>query len=62
VVETIAALAAWTAVFDGGSRQDPPEKLQLLLELNRFGGLLREGSACWMQGMAGRHSRGTSVS
>ena len=42
-VEALAALAAWTARYDGGEWDDPPGKLALLLDLERVAALLREG-------------------
>ncbi len=43
-VEALAALAAWIARFDAGEWDDPPGKLQLLLELDRLSALLRDGN------------------
>ncbi len=42
-VEALAALAAWTARYDGGEWDDPPGKLALLSELERVAALLRDG-------------------
>jgi hypothetical protein len=42
-VETLAALAAWTAAYDAGAWTDPPGKLQLLYDLDRIRGLLNAG-------------------
>ncbi len=42
-VEALAALAAWVARYDSGEWDDPPGKLALLYDLDRLGGLLRDG-------------------
>jgi hypothetical protein len=42
-VETLAALAAWTAGYDSGAWTDPSGKLQLLYDLDRIRALLRGG-------------------
>ncbi|MBV9819155.1 MAG: hypothetical protein JOZ07_12530 [Solirubrobacterales bacterium] len=42
-VEVLAALAAWVARYDSGEWDDPPGKLSLLFDLERIGGLLRDG-------------------
>jgi hypothetical protein len=42
-VEALAALAAWLQRYDSGEWDDPPGKLALLYDLERFGALLREG-------------------
>jgi hypothetical protein len=42
-VETLAALAAWTARYDAGEWDDPPGKLALLYDLERVAALLRDG-------------------
>lgn len=42
-VETLAALAAWTARYDSGEWDDPPGKLGLLFDLERVAALLRDG-------------------
>ncbi len=43
-VETLAALAAWLERYDSGEWDDPPGKLALLYDLERVGGLLRDGN------------------
>jgi hypothetical protein len=43
-LETLAALAEWVAHYDHGDWDDPPGKMGLLLDLERIGGLLREGA------------------
>ncbi len=43
-VEALAALAAWTARYDSGEWDDPPGKLSLLFELERFEAILRDGN------------------
>ena len=43
-LETLAALAAWTARYDSGEWDDPPGKLALLYDLERAGALLRDGN------------------
>ena len=43
-VEALAALAAWVERYDSEEWDDPPGKLALLYDLERVGGLLREGS------------------
>lgn len=43
-VEAVAALAAWTARYDGGEWDDPPGKLALLFDLERVGALLKDGA------------------
>ena len=43
-VEALAALAAWTSRYDSGEWDDPPGKLSLLFELERFEQLLRDGN------------------
>jgi hypothetical protein len=42
-VEALAALASWVARYDSGEWDDPPGKLALLYDLERLGGLLRDG-------------------
>ena len=42
-VEALAALAAWVDRYDSGEWDDPPGKLALLFDLERIGGLLRDG-------------------
>jgi hypothetical protein len=42
-VEALAALASWVARYDSGEWDDPPGKLALLYDLERVGGLLRDG-------------------
>jgi hypothetical protein len=42
-VEALAALGAWVGRYDAGEWDDPPGKLALLFELNRFQTLLRDG-------------------
>lgn len=42
-VEALAALAAWTELYDSGEWDDPPGKLALLYDLERVSGLLRDG-------------------
>ncbi|MBV9310153.1 MAG: hypothetical protein JOZ73_04945 [Solirubrobacterales bacterium] len=42
-VEALAALAAWVDRYDSGEWDDPPGKLALLYDLERIGGLLRDG-------------------
>ncbi len=37
-VEALAALAAWTRLYDSGEWDDPPGKLQLLYDLDHVGG------------------------
>lgn len=43
-LEALAALAAWSHAYDDGDWDDPPGKLSLLLDLERIGTLLRDGS------------------
>ncbi len=43
-LEALAALAEWVAHYDHGDWDDPPGKMTLLLDLERIGGLLREGA------------------
>jgi hypothetical protein len=43
-VEALAALAAWAARYDSGEWDDPPGKLGLLFELERFEPILRDGN------------------
>jgi hypothetical protein len=42
-LETLAALAAWVDRYDSGEWDDPPGKLALLFDLERIGGMLRDG-------------------
>ncbi len=42
-VEVLAALASWVGRYDSGEWDDPPGKLALLYDLERIGGLLRDG-------------------
>lgn len=42
-VETLAALAAWTRLYDSGAWEDPPGKINLLAELDRARERLRAG-------------------
>jgi hypothetical protein len=42
-VEAFAALAAWVERYDSGEWDDPPGKLALLYDLERFAALLRHG-------------------
>ncbi len=42
-VETLAALAAWTRLYDSGAWEDPPGKLNLLSEVDRARERLRAG-------------------
>jgi hypothetical protein len=42
-LEALAALAAWVDRYDSGEWEDPPGKLALLYDLERVGGLLRDG-------------------
>jgi hypothetical protein len=42
-VEALAALASWVGRYDSGEWDDPSGKLALLYDLERVGGLLREG-------------------
>jgi hypothetical protein len=43
-VEALAALAAWVDRYDSGEWDDPPGKLSLLYDMERVGGLLRDGN------------------
>jgi hypothetical protein len=43
-VEALAALDAWIERYDSGEWDDPPGKLQLLLELERLEPILRDGN------------------
>jgi hypothetical protein len=43
-LEALAALVEWLAHFDHGDWDDPGGKIGLLLDLERIGGLLREGA------------------
>jgi hypothetical protein len=42
-VEALAALSSWVSRYDSGEWDDPPGKLALLYDIERVGGLLRDG-------------------